>query len=507
MVLVAGLAAVLGLANALAFVREGFDLSDEGFLWYGVQAVLRGELPLRDFQSYDPGRYAWCAAWSGWFGGGILGVRGAATLFQILGLVAGLLAARRATRSPVALLAVGLVLTGWMFPRHKLFEPAFAMMAVYAAVRLLESPTRAVTFGAGVFVGVAALFGRNLGLYAGCGLGTIALVQWLRLGVSGPDRLLAGAGGVLVGYLPMLGLLLLAPGFAEAFGESIRAQLREGANLPSPWLWPWRMTWSGIGAWQALSQVGLALHYLLPVVVLPLGCLALLRGDRERLPERRLLIASGVVGAFFVHHAAIRSGVLHLAQCLPPVLLGTLALLALVSRSRRAGLVAGTGAGLVSLATLLWVNPWWSRVHPEAPHPTLATFSAAGQELRIDEAEARFFQRLVTGIEATVPAGDALFVAPAAPGLYALLGRASPTWGLYFFWPDADRADQERLIRELDERNARWALVFEHALDGRKDLLFRNSNPLVWDTLTRAFQPVRGAPLPKGVQLFRRGPG
>ena len=216
----------VALASSLHLLTGdvGFDLWDEGFLWYGVKRTAAGEVPLRDFQSYLPGRYYWAAAWSWILGDGILALRLSNNLFRVLGLWLGLLAARRVVPHTGLLLPIGAVLALWMFPQHKPVEASFSLALVYVTVRLVEDPSPRWHFLSGGLVGLAVCFGPNIGLYGALALlFAILLVHERRREGHLARKLAVWCAGVVVGLAPLLGLMAFARGFATSLGESILA--------------------------------------------------------------------------------------------------------------------------------------------------------------------------------------------------------------------------------------------------------------------------------------------
>jgi hypothetical protein len=473
--------------------------AEEGYLWYGVWRTGLGEIPVRDFQSYDPGRYYLCAALSKLFGSGILGLRRSVALVQGLGILFGLLAARRLTQRCWVLVPLAVVLGTWMFPRHKVFEGLVALTSVWSGTRLLEHPTRARHLAAGVTAGVAAVFGRNLGLYAALALGALVLASaWKRRERGAARDGLLFAGGIVAGYSPILVLMLLAPGFWAQFVESMRLLLRLGANIEAPWLWPWRVELSAQGPREAVARVALACAYLLPVTALPLGWLVLLRADAKQLARRSTLIAAAVVGTFFIHHAAVRSDPPHLAQSIQPTLLAGAALIALWSERRR---VLG-----VSLAALLGL----ALVDAAIEHnPALSHLGRAGlvparlgtDTLRLLPQHATYYARLQEAIERRVGPDEELFIAPSRPSFYPLFGKRAPTWWIYFFVAGADEAEQQGLIGEL--AGIEWVLLVDQAIAEREELRFQSSYPLVWQYVLAQYQRVPTPELEPNHQLYR----
>jgi hypothetical protein len=506
-----GLALVLTAGNHLLVGDLYLNLRDEGYLWYGVVRVLAGEVPLRDFQAYDPGRYYWCAALSPLVGDGILGVRASVAAFQAIGVFLGLLVVRRLLRPGLAgdlwLLPAGLLFLLWMFPRFKLFEATVTLAGVWVLVRLLERPDARRHLSLGLVVGLAAFFGRNHGVYlAAASLATLALLAWRGAPAPGVGRLRglgAWAGGVVLGYAPLLAMLALVPGFASAFREAVFSVLERGANLPKPYPWPWRADLGELAGFELAGELAVLLGFLLPVLCLPLGLVTLARTRGDQLARRAPLVAACLVGTIYVHHYSLCSDLPHLAQAIPPVLLTGLALAAL-PRSR-ALLVRGALVLLLAHAALLALarHPVLQHFGPGEP-VKLAAHEVAGEELRLKARLARHLRR-VEGMVETLVGDEELLIVPTRPTMYPLLGKTSPLWWIYFLWP-ATEAEQEETLRRLDERGVNWALVVEKSFDRQEEYDFRHTNPRVWEHFQREWLLVRDPSVPKDYFLFRRRP-
>ena len=178
--------------------RYGFLWSDEGWLWYISQRTALGEVPLRDFFSYDPGRYYWSAALFKLTGSnGLYQQVLADYLFAIMGLAAAYFAMIRAglARSwRVAILLLLGVVIG--FPRHKIYEQALSLMCVGAIGFVFAAPQRLRRwFLLGIAMALAAFFGRNSGIFFG--LATIIAFGLLSLRREAPP--IGRASGVLAG--------------------------------------------------------------------------------------------------------------------------------------------------------------------------------------------------------------------------------------------------------------------------------------------------------------------
>lgn len=473
---------------------KGFSLWDEGFLWYGVQRVMQGEVPIRDFMAYDPGRYYWSAGLMGlWGSSGIMALRATVAVFQAMGLsVALLLIARTAGKRNVFYLLVSAVtLAVWMVPRHKLYDISLSIFLIGALACLVEKPTGRRHFLAGLCVGLVAFFGRNHGVYgAVANLGVIGWLSYRRLeGVTLIKGLMLWTAGIVSGYAPIWLMLLLIPGFAGAFWESIRFLFQvKATNLPLPVPWPWHVHFASLPIGAAIREILVGLFFMGTLVI---GALSLGWVVSQKIRGRSVapvLVAASFLMLPYAHFAYSRADVSHLAQAIFPLLVGTLAFL-----STCAGRIKWPFA-LALCAASVWVmsvfQPGWQClddrcVDVEISHSTL----------QVDPGTARDVGLLRKLADEYAPHGQSFIVVPYWPGAYALLKRKSPMWEIYPLFPRPKAFEQEE-IKRIRATRPGFALIFDMPLDGHDALRFQNTHPLTYQYILDNFDPVPGSPNP-----------
>ena len=178
------------------------DLRDEGYLFYEIERVARGEVPHRDFRSvYGPLVYAVHAPVYRASGGEILAVRRQLAVLRAAAVVAVYAIARHLVGRPHALVAAvlaaayfGRVLWNLNTPYAALYTVPIGLAALWLALRGLararQGPSRsryAWLFAAGLASGTGVLFKQSLGLACAYGLWMAVTASGL-LSESSPGR-------------------------------------------------------------------------------------------------------------------------------------------------------------------------------------------------------------------------------------------------------------------------------------------------------------------------------
>ena len=489
----------------------GLDLGDEGHLWYATLQTAAGGVPIRDFRSYDPGRYLWTAGCASLLGSGVVGLRHANALFQVLGLFLALLSIRRVLHSRWGLVLAGLVLSLWFFPSFKVYEHTAAVAAVFFALRLVEYPSLGRHFSGGVVAGLAAFLGRNLGVY--CLLASLGLTLFLCFkDKSDPGtvvrRLGAGMVGAAVGYTPMLLMLLFIPGFFSSFIESILLLFGPGAPILSKSVpWPWTLGFpTGLDIKELHQFCSSFLFVLFPVVYL-IAAVEILKTRASVLPNRSLLIAATAVGLPFLHHAFMRPDLGHLGQVSHPFLMALLALpagLALGHKKRALPLLFAFLLMITVLVVPWQLLPTVAKIRAAlSAEPSLRRHRIGNDQIWLSREKSKYLQAIGNAVSSEGDSAEDILIVPEMPGLYAVLGKASPVWDPYPLFP-AQVKLQRAMIEDLAEKNVAWALVSARRIDGMEERQFRRTHPLVWQYILREFDPVLLPVLPQDQSLFRR---
>lgn len=527
--LLAGAAArpwAVAIALALPLVafwfigHHGLNLQDEGFLWYGAQRVLAGELPLRDFQSYDVGRYFWSAGWMWLFGDdGIVAMRAAnAVLASITVAIAAVLMSMQPAPAWRILLAVP-AFAVWMVPDFKVAD-SFAVMLLVSglAAALGRVGARSCAY-LGICLGVAAAIGINHALY-----GTIAVAlalglhyRQVRVLPSGSMLVALVTGGV-VGYSPVLACHLFASGFTAAFIDSIRMLFEAGTTnlpLPLPRLQALLQPSAGQDAASALRESLLALSGLAGGGFL---ALAMRRAWKDWKPSNigatagntagntagdaagdaaagsaggAVFAAAVLVSIPYAHYTVSRFDVFHVALSILPILVAAWTW----PGRRRTGLGDVVLVAAVVAGTVL--SLFEQRAYPVLRGWTAERVQVLEDTLYVEPHAADVLSLLRAQVDAHARDGRSFLAAPYWPGAYAVERRRAPVWEIYQLFP-ATEARQRREIARLREADIGFSMFSLFRADGRPDLGFESSHPLIVAYIDRCMKLLPPSPSTEG---------
>ena len=498
--------AVLTVALSVGwFVLDGnvkVNLADEGYIWYGVRAMSHGQVPMRDFHGYDPGRYIWTYAWSWVLGDGLVSMRLACVFFQCFGVLAGLLTASRLSRSPFFLLCVAVTLCAWMHPRYKVFEQSIALMFVYAAVLLLENPSYRRHFWVGVLGGLAAFIGKNHGAYHILAFGLIiTLIAWGKGWREWSRRSAIWVGGTLVGYIPQWLMLLFVPGYFRHSIATMGEIISKGTNLPTKVPWPWLVP-DGYTSWYRYSMVTEGCFYAAFLLLFLLAAIRVWRLRRLGLMKHPVFVAAVCVTLPYAHYVFSRPDIVHLSHGAPTLVLALIAIpFTLAGGGRLIGLgVAGILAPACLLANLFQFG---ITLESTAAPRSLVRVNVAGQQMIAPIFHAHVMKSAQILANELAKKDEPILFLPHMPGLYPLTGRLSPTNQIYFIFP-ATPGEDRALLAEIETANVQWVMLHDYPLDGRDDLRFRNTHPIVFDFFRKNFEPVKIATMPPDMIALHR---
>jgi len=173
---------VLSLLYLCVLRRHSGVDRDEGIILQGAQRILDGQVLYRDFFSfYTPGSYYFFALIFRVFGDSYAVAHTALATFGAVFSPITYLLARRVCGRQASLLVTGLMTVTampWRFlVIHNWDSTLWACLALYCAVRLLESPGTAWSFAAATFTALTVLSeqSKGAGLLLGLGAGSLVI--------------------------------------------------------------------------------------------------------------------------------------------------------------------------------------------------------------------------------------------------------------------------------------------------------------------------------------------
>ncbi|SAL59019.1 hypothetical protein [Caballeronia humi] len=504
---VGGAFLLCGIVFALQH-RYGFAWADEGLLWYDSQRTSLGGIPIRDYYGYDPGRYYWVSIFFHLLGNnGLYELLIANAAFGAVGLAAvwfgmcasGMRFGWRLTAAVMLAIALG-------YPRHKVYEQSLSLILTAIVFFALAKPAdlkRWLIFG--ILSGLAAFVGRNSGVYfvGGAVLSGLLLVLTQSPGPHAKPTVIY-ALGVVLGYSPMLALLVFAPGLWTAFLQSVLFLPHWQLPLPIPFVW--RVDIGGLGLIDATQQVAIGIACLF-VPIFYVGALVGAAVIKHRTASWSMpmvmTVSACIAGVAFLYQSFDRADFGHIANGFLPAFVAVVsgAVVLLDSWKRRVPATA-LSIGFAAMMAACWLPYEPAVVFTRARHAdpqSVEDVRIDGETFEVFAYQAQTLRTVRQAAERCGVHGSGFLAAPHFPGVYAYLHTKAPFWEMYYLYPRPIEFQTQHVAAIA---NTRLILLAPDAtIDGLERLKLKNTYGILMKDIEARYEPL-DVSLPNGFRLY-----
>jgi hypothetical protein len=197
----------------------------------------------------------------------------------------------------------------------------------------------------------------------------------------------------------------------------------------------------------------------------------------------------------YAHHTFRRTDIGHLAQTIFPFLIGILAISAASSKKVKIPVIALLLC--VSLVVMLPLrHSAWQGLKGGG------NVRLGGDTIKTDPETAYNIALLSSLAKEYCRDGRTFLAVPFWPGAYAVMERKAPIWEIYPLVP-RNSTFQEREIERIEDAEPGFVIVWDLALDGREDLRFQNTHPLIDQYIRQNFEQIEDPFSPTGFRIYR----
>jgi hypothetical protein len=307
---------------------------------------------------------------------------------------------------------------------------------------------------------------------------------------------------MLIGYAPLLFMLVTVPRFASAFFQSLLLTPTWAWSLKIPF--PWHVHIKGLHGLDLLQAR--AVSWLCIAVPLTYAT-CLWRAIRKKVPLNSLewlAAAASCAGAGFLVHAFYTADFFHIAEGVVPFVIaaGALSTNLWQIHSRRWSLTIFCVTTFLVVGSWVTMEPLVQHLRMEAHEPaSVQQISIAGKHFDIPAEQAEVMQTVATAFRGCGPQERGFLAAPYYPGLYAFLNTRAPLWDTYFLWRRSDLLQQQDITALQRNHTALILLNPENALNSRESLELVHTNPKLVEYVRSHYQH-SSAQLPNGFELY-----